>query len=83
MHSTKNMANFSGDFLIGEDLEDIFNLLEGSFLENDDDLCQLVNDIAYEVDGDEENIGGFKCSQCDKICKSQRGLTRHINSKVK
>ena len=29
----------------------------------------------------DQHVGEFKCAQCDKICKSQRGLTRHVNVK--
>ena len=71
----------SGDFLTGDDLDDLFSLIDGGFLDGDDSLNKHIDDIATEIASNENNIASFKCSQCEKVCKSQRGLTRHTNVK--
>ena len=73
----------SGDFLAGEDLEDIYYLLDGGFLDEEETIAAEVDEIATEVARDEENTEVFTCDTCQKICKSRRGLTRHINTKHK
>lgn len=76
------MAHGSGDFITGEDLEDVYFLLEGGFLDDDESIASDINIIATEVSSDEE-IKVYQCDKCDQICKSKRGLTRHINVKHK
>ena len=79
-HTSIKMANMSEDYLVGDDLDDLFLLLEGGFLDEDADLNREVDDLVTEVAADEENAEGYKCNSCDKICKSQRGLSRHKNA---
>ena len=69
------------DFFTGDDLDDLFSLIDGGFLDGDDSFNQEIDDIATEVASNEESTASFKCSQCEKVCKSQRGLTRHTNVK--
>ena len=60
----------------------MFSLIDGGFLDGDDSFNQEIDDIATEVASNEESTASFKCSQCEKVCKSlQRGLTRHTNVK--
>ena len=71
----------SGDYFTGDDLDDLFTLIDGGFLDDNDEFNQEIDHIATEVASNEENISRFKCNQCEKVCKSQRGLTRHTNVK--
>ena len=73
------MAHTDGDFLAGEDLDDLYFLL-GGYLDDDTDFNLELDTLLSEVAADE--VGStFKCDKCDKICKSKRRLTRHINMK--
>ena len=71
----------SGDYFTGDDLDDLFTLIDGGFLDDNDEFNQEIDHIATEVASNEENISRFKCNQCEKVCKSQRGLTRYTNVK--
>jgi uncharacterized C2H2 Zn-finger protein len=42
-----------------------------------DEVNSEFSDALSEIDGEKS----FPCSSCDKVCKSQSGLTRHTNSK--
>ena len=62
--------------LAGKDLDDLYDLLDNGFLDDVDfekDLAALV--IA------ESQEANFCCDECSKVCKTQRGLTRHKNIK--
>ena len=63
------------------ELEDIVCLIKEGLLEDDDQLNEQIQEIVREVDLDETNHACFKCSDCGKMCKSRRGLTRHSRSK--
>ena len=70
------------DFLTGDDLDDLFMLIDGGILDGDQVLNQHIESIATEIASNEGNLAaGFQCNECDKVCKSQRGLTRHVNAK--
>ena len=45
--------------------------IEGEEIENE------FNDALVEIEG----MKSFPCSQCEKVCKSKGGLTRHTNAK--
>jgi hypothetical protein len=72
------MATNTEQFLTGDDLDDLFMLIDGGFLTDDEDLDRQVNSITTEISLD-SNIATYSCSKCNKVCKSQRGLRRHIN----
>ena len=74
------MAQRDGDFLAGEDLDDLYFLLEGGFLEDDADFNVEIDALVSEVAAVPSD-STYKCDQCDKICKSKRGLSRHKNTK--
>ena len=78
---TLNMAANAQETLPVDELEDILCLIEEGFLEDDDELNKQIEGITLEVSLDEDNHSGFKCSVCEKVCKSRRGLTRHSRSK--
>ena len=71
---TLNMAANAQETLPVDELEDILCLIEEGFLEDDDELNKQIEGITLEVSLDEDNHSGFKCSLCEKVCKSRRGL---------
>ena len=42
-----------------------------------DEIEEEFTDALSEIHGEKS----FPCSECDKVCKSKSGLTRHVNSK--
>ena len=74
------MAGANEDFLIGDDFDAVSALIDDDFLENDRELNQQVNGVVSEI-GNHDTKQVFKCETCQKVCVSQRGLTRHQNSK--
>ena len=75
------MVDFRKDFIAGEDLEDIFSFLDAGFLEDEKEFIEEIESMASEVANYEDNSLNFKCSYCSKLCKSKRGLSRHVNVK--
>lgn len=71
------MAAPREDFLEGEDLGDLYYLLDGGFLDEDFEIDKDLDSLLIE----ESLEKSFKCNLCDKVCKAQRGLTRHKNTK--
>ena len=69
------------DYFAGEDLDDLFELLDGGFLDDDANFNVELDTVVTEITKDGVDAAFFRCQQCDKICKSQRGLTRHRNVK--
>ena len=74
------MAQQEGKFLAGDDLDDLYLLIDGGYLDDNADF-NIEMDAAVFVVSDATHNVTFKCSQCEKICKSRRGLTRHKNTK--
>ena len=68
-----------------EELADLLDFLsETNIFEEDDDMQEEVECVTSEIantDTDDVLFSGFSCTQCEKVCKSKRGLTRHINVK--
>ena len=62
-----NMAA-NADFLIGDDLDDLFMLIDGGILDGDWVFNQQIESIATEIASNEENHAGFQCNECDKVC---------------
>ena len=75
------MSKMSRAQLVGEDFDDLYFLLEGGFLDNDEDFHIQLDNIVSEISSDENKTGGFKCKHCEKVCKSKRGLSRRTNVK--
>ena len=71
----------SGDFFVGDELDELFSIIDGGFLENEDTISSHLDHVTTEVAASESTSACFRCEQCEKVCKSQRGLTRHINAK--
>jgi len=74
------MARYTGDELVGDDLDAVLQALDEDFFHEDlqcnEEIDANVGEIPQEVATEQ-----FKCSFCAKTCISQRGLTRHVNSK--
>ena len=75
------MAESTGDFFTGDDLDDLFMLIDGGYLDGDVALNEQIDAIAAEVASNENDITGFPCIHCEKVCKTQRGLSRYTNVK--
>ena len=69
------MATADSDYLVGNDLEDLYELLEGRFLEDDIDFGRKLEYVMDE--GEIEGKGMFKYEICDKEGVSSRGLKSH------
>ena len=63
--------------LAGKDLNDLYDLLDNGFLDEDVDF---EKDLAALVIA-ESHEANFCCDERSKVCKTQRGLTRHKNTK--
>ena len=71
------MAARQEEFIAGKDLDDLYALLDNGFLDEDVDF---EKDLAALVIA-ESHEANFCCDECSKVCKTQRGLTRHKNTK--
>lgn len=71
-------AQIEENYLTGEDLDDLFTLLEGGFLNNDVELIKELFLTGVENYGQDDV---YRCEHCKKVCKSQCGLTRHYSVK--
>ena len=63
-------------YLSGKNLEELHELLEGGFLDDDEDFNRELESATIA----EENVEGKKvyvCEICGKECVSSRGLNRH------
>ena len=66
------MATRQEEFITGEGLDDLYALLNNSFLDEDVDFEKVI----------EESPGANFCLyECSKVFKTQRGLTRQKNTK--
>ena len=66
----------------GELVCDEFAILENNLFEEDTDFNLQLEHFSKDIIESEENTV-FQCNLCAKVCKSQRGLSRHITSKHK
>ena len=53
-------------------------LIDGGYLDGDVALNEQIDAIAAEVASNENDITGFPCIHCEKVCKSQHGLSQDI-----
>ena len=72
------MAAKQGDcFAAGEELDQLYFLLDGGFFNETVEIDRDLEDLLLE-----DSFGeSFICDQCSKVCKSKRGLRRHKNTK--
>ena len=52
--------------------------IDAGYLDGDVALNGQVDAIAAEVASNENDITGFPCIHCEKVCKPQRGLSQDI-----
>ena len=78
----KKMAAVKEDYFFGDDLEAILSAIDDNILDENEEFTSEINAVVEEI-GDHPPSSGFSCDLCDKVCKTQRGLTRHRNSKHK
>jgi len=74
------MAGVQEDFLYGDDLEAVLAIIDGDFLQNDDEFNAEVDAAVNNIPSIQESPK-FSCLFCEKLCVSKGGLTRHVNSK--
>lgn len=67
------MASIQEDYVTGSDLDDLFSLLEGGFLDDDFDF---EKDLEAAVHKTPPQLT-FSCDFCQKSYKTERGLNRH------
>ena len=74
------MAAESSVYLSGDSREELYELLEGGFLDDDVDFNKELDAVTSteEID-DKKKV--FKCTMCGKECVSSRGLKRHTTLK--
>ena len=58
-----------------------FSFLVAGFLEDEKEFIEDIESVVSKVANYEDNSLDFKCSYCSKLCKSKRGLSRHVNVK--
>ena len=58
---SSKMANLSGEYLVGEDLDDIYFLLESGFLDDDDGVNEAFDTAVSEVSTDQETAAVYSC----------------------
>ena len=68
------------DFCSGENLEAVMAAMEDNLFDQNEDFNPQIDEVVGEL-GENQPACSFSCDHCDKICKTQRGLTRHKNTK--
>ena len=53
-------------------------ILDAGYLDGDVALNEQIDAIAAEVTSNENDITGFPSIHCEKVCKSQHGLSQDI-----
>ena len=56
-------------------------VIDAGYLDGDVALNKQIDAIDAEVASNENDITGFPCIHCEKVCKSQRGLSQNIATK--
>ena len=79
VHTVNNMAAISEDFLVCDDMDVILSLIEEDIAWEDGTFVVEVNNIVAQLNETTPD-SGFPCELCEKVCKSQHGLTRHKNT---
>ena len=72
---TKKMAGME-DFYSEEDFDAILAAIEDNLLEENKEFSSPVDLLVEEVEH-HHPATEFSCDECDKVCKTSRGLTRH------
>ena len=67
------------DFLTGEDLDAVFDLLDADILSEDANLNADIDIVVADIP-DSAVKPPFPCSLCSKVCLAKRGLSRHCSA---
>ena len=65
------------DFVTGDELDDLCLAIEEDLFWEDEGFNQDMDNCVSEL----SSVSDIKCNFCEKKCKSQRGLSRHVKSK--
>ena len=77
------MARFQGEeFMVGDHLDAVLQAIDEDFFQLDAVLSSELDTNITEMPV-EAAIKSFPCPFCTKVCVSQPGLTRHMNTKHK
>lgn len=72
------MASSSTDLVGEEDYDAILELFSEDFMIDDEDFNLALDGVVSVAENNV--VKSFKCSLCEKVCKSKQGLSRHVNS---
>lgn len=65
----------------GDDLHDLFSLLDEGFLDNDCEFNLEIDAVVSEISMVSIDDQSFVCTLCKKVYKTKRGLIRHTKTK--
>ena len=77
----QKMATTGSDYLVGNNLEVLYELLEGGFLEDHIEFRHKIDSVIDEGEIGKKRM--LKCEICGKEYVSSRGLKRHQGMKYK
>ena len=55
-------------------------LIDAGYLDGDVALNEQKDAIPAEVASNEDDITGFPCIHCEKVCKTQHGLSQDVST---
>ena len=73
-------SNDHWDFTVLNDFDAILSLIDEDYLSNDPEFSAEVNVLVDSIP-EETLTTTFPCCECNKVCLSKSGLTRHNRSK--
>ena len=73
------MVAISEDFLVCDDMDVILSSIEEDIAWGAEHFVVEINNIVGQLNETTPD-SGFPCELCEKVCKSQHGLTRHKNT---
>ena len=73
------MAALGEDFFTGDDLDCILDVIYEDFAEESEEFNTELDELLSDINCDSTSVN-LSCNQCDKVCKTKRGLSRHTNA---
>ena len=74
------MAALCEDFSTGDDLDCVLDIIYEDFAEEREEFNAELDELLSDISCESTSVN-FSCNQCDKVCKTKRGLSRHTNAK--
>ena len=71
-----NMAALGEYFFTGDDLDCILDVIDEDFAEESEECNAELDELLSDISCDSTFVD-ISCNQCDKVCKTKRGLSRH------